>query len=151
MELAKPPLRIMFGDLRYGRLKRGNYLAYPLLATALSAFALLCIVLAIGSVAGLLTGSNGGAGELSGDSLRGPGFLMLAFIGLASMFVHANLSAKRYRDMGLNGWQTLLVLSLLMVPAYLVLGPGIPGILQALVFLSLVLIPTNRFNPGKSD
>lgn len=146
IESQKNVLLILFGELNDGRLDRGKYLAYSVLATVLAAFAMLCIMLALGSVAGLVSGSTGAVEVIMRDGLTGPGGFILLLLGIAFLFVHSNLSAKRYRDMGLKGWQTLLGVSLLLSLASLILGPTISGILQALVFLGLVLIPANTFS-----
>ena len=137
---------ILFGEFKEGRLDRGKYLAYSVLATVLAAFAMLCIMLALGSVAGLVSGSTGAVEVIMRDGVKGPGGFILLLLGIAFVFVHSNLSAKRYRDMGLKGWKTLLGVSLLMSLISLILGPTISGILQALVFLGLVLIPANTFS-----
>jgi len=142
MDLTNPLLLILFGNLKEGRLDRGN----SVLATVLAAFALLCIMLALGSVTGLVSSSPGVVEGFLRESMKGPGFFILTILGLAFVFVHSNLSAKRYRDMGLKGWQTLLGVSLIMSLVSLILGPTISGIIQALVFLGLVLIPANAFS-----
>ena len=48
-------LEIMFGDIREGRMSRAGYVAYSLLASVLTGFALMAIVLALGSVTALFS------------------------------------------------------------------------------------------------
>ena len=48
-------LEIMFGDIREGRVSRASYVAYLLLASVLAGFALMAIVLALGSVTALFS------------------------------------------------------------------------------------------------
>ena len=138
-------LHTLFGDLKEGRLARLPFLAYSILATVLAGFALLAIVLALGSVAGLFSGDTAAVEVFLRENMNEPGIFIILALGLALMFAHANLSAKRYRDMGLKGWKTLIWVSVLVTAASVLLDPFATGGLQFLVFLALALIPSGFF------
>lgn len=138
-------LEIMFGDIREGRVSRASYVAYSLLASVLAGFALMAIVLALGSVTALFSSDVSSVGVFLTEKFGGgPGLVILFALSLLLVFVHANLTAKRYRDMGLPGWKTLFAVSLgtgLLIGALPALGGG----LQVLLFLILLLMPSNAF------
>lgn len=140
-----PILEILFGDIRQGRLGRAGYVAYSLLASVLAGFALMAIVLTLGSATALFSSDVSSVGVFLTEKLGGgPGLVILFALGLLLAFVHANLTAKRYRDMGLPGWKTLFAVSLgtgLLIGALPALGGG----LQMLMFLVLLLMPTAAF------
>lgn len=129
-------LQVLFGDIAQGRLQRLPFLGYWLLAMLLAGLASLAIILLLGDVTMLYTAFLGEVRFDAQQQLTLPGLIGLLVVGVLLTFSHANLGAKRYRDMGLNGWVTFILASL-------ALGP--------LAWFFALVIPTDLFRRRTSN
>jgi len=69
----------------------------------------------------------------------------LWFIVTVAAFAGANLTAKRIQDIGLPGWRTVLAIALLVGLISAAVSQQVGNSLQFLIWLALVLVPTNAF------
>lgn len=109
-------LQALFGDIAQGRLQRLPFLGYWVLAILLAGLASLAIILLLGNVTMLYTTLLGETRFDVQQQFTLPGLVGLLLVGLLLTFSQANLGAKRYRDMGLNGWVTFILASLALGP-----------------------------------
>ena len=156
---------VFFGGWREGRLKRLPYLGYSLLL----------IVIPVAVVFGVFFLLNGFTGTLGNGSelLAGIGLIAMILVVLSALILlvaNLNITAKRFRDMGLPGWWSVAVMFLLaMVLQALFDGESmlanaemagsvgaqhsseitVTDIFNLIMFLILVLVPSGTF--GKKD
>jgi len=137
--------KTLLGDITNGRLKRLQYLGYSLLLDALMLGFGLAIVLAIGAGEQII----GGNLQLAQDRLREwftvPFFMVFIPISLLFLFAGLNIMAKRIRDTGLPGWWSILIILVLEFIASFVFSGQYRGGLYPLIWLALLLIPTDSF------
>ncbi len=138
-------LRVYFADLSDGRLNRLGYLAYWL---GLVLFVIV-ISVAAGLAIGLYEQTTGGGFPPTQDELVAqvgqPAMILFALVGVVLVFVSLNLQAKRLRDMGLPGWPVAAILVGINLAVSATLSEGAGAVLSGIVFLALVLIPSNTF------
>ena len=93
------------------------------------------------------------------EKLGLPFMLFMVVFMLALAFASMNIAAKRIRDMGLWGWTILLILAVIggavstLFPGEMTMIDGVgrmtpsmaSSALQTIVFLCLLLIPSNSF------
>jgi uncharacterized membrane protein YhaH (DUF805 family) len=134
-------LRILFGERTTGRLQRLPFLGFSIFASVIAALAMVIIALTMGGAAWLMSQDPLMARQYVHDHLTTPGFIAMLAIGLLLTFIHMNLSAKRLRDMGLQGWRTLGL--------FLLMGVGLAfffkeatGLFQFLGFMVLAVTPS---------
>ncbi len=152
--------KALFGEITDGRLARLPYLGYLLLISIIIFGAMFGVVALISSAENIM---DGNIQHIQTVLIQKFGMalviLMMAFF-LAMSFASMNIAAKRIRDMGLWGWTSILVLAVVggivatLFPGETVVlngsGQMIPSpvssAFQAVVFLCLLLIPTNSFS-----
>ena len=137
--------RTLFGELHEGRIARLPYLGYSLLTTVLAGLGWLGLALLLGDITALVSENSAALEVFMHDVAGKPLILLMVGFGLAISFAHANLTAKRYRDMGLGGWSTLISISLALALGAWVIGPILAGCAQGLVYLGLALLPSGCF------
>lgn len=74
-----------------------------------------------------------------------PVFIGLGIVMLLFSFAHMNLYAKRIRDIGLPGWWGVLVIILLSIALSLLVSAQFSNGVGTLIWLALLLIPTDTF------
>ena len=143
----------LFGDLRDGRLQRLPYLGYCLLVLLLVFAVGLGFVFIFGISEGLTAAITGGdvekAQQLLQQHLGGTAIVLLVVatlvIGTAISFANLNLQAKRLRDMGLPGWIAVAAIFALELVITATVGNQTASTLHLIVFLALLLIPSDTF------
>lgn len=151
-------LEIFFGAITTGRLERLPFVGYNLLLI------LVGILISFGLFA-ILGTPEGAAAQgrdlqaLLQEQMGWPLMGLFMILGLAFTFASLNLSAKRFRDMGLPGWWTLLgalALQLLissLFPGQVVMVDGLQevrssgpeALFQLLLLLVLIFTPSDFF------
>ena len=140
--------RMFFGELRDGRLARLPFLAWTMVLMLI----VLGFGLAIGAAIGIVQNTMGGdplhTEALLEELLATPFALLLPLIGLVVMFAQYNMVAKRARDIGLPGWLTVLGVLLLTGIAGATLSESAIGLINGLVGLALLLVPSDALRRG---
>lgn len=138
-------LRVLLREVRDGRLRRLPYLGYGLLLGALMAMVGFMLVVFLGGAATLTGADLQETQTRIGEHLGPVGVPLLAILGLGFGFAALNLQAKRLRDMGLPGWLTLAGIVLLEVGLSLAIAPQIGSVVNGIIWLALLLVPSNAF------
>jgi len=141
-------IKALIGDVRAGRLKRLQYLGYSLLLSLLVLGFGLAIALAIGAGEHII----GGDLEQAQNKLRGmftlPLMIVFAVVVPLFMFIGSNIMAKRIRDIGLPGWWTVLAVFIASGIVSYQFSENAGSGLSTLVWVLLVLVPSNALAKG---
>ena len=142
-------IKVLLGEVKNGRLVRLPYLGYSLLLVLLVTVFVAAVVMAIGAGEHLI----GGDLEQAQNKLRAwftlPFFIVFVlFFGLI-IFAGLNVTAKRIRDIGFSGWLGVLVIVLVTGVVSVVISEEASSGLHTLIWIALLLIPTNAFAKGK--
>ncbi len=109
---------IFFGGWREGHLKRLAYLGYSLLLIVIPVAIILGVLFLVKSITGDL--------NVFREVFRGSGgMIAMIFVGLFSLALLAanlNITAKRFRDMGLPGWWSVAAMFLLAMVVQVLFG-----------------------------
>lgn len=143
-------LNIFFGDITGGRLKRLPYLGYSLLVFLLLIGFVFAVILAIGIGEHLIGGDLQQAQAKLREWFTLPFLIIFGLVMVLVLFVSANLKAKRLRDIGLPGWWSVLVIVVLTGVVSAAVSNQSSNGLYWLIWLALVLIPSNTFGEGQS-
>lgn len=151
-------LKIFFGEVVSGRLKRLPFLGYYFLLNIIIIAIVLGGVFMLGMTEQLIGGNLQEVQAKIAQNLGLSAVIGGAILAIAIMFASLNLVAKRVRDMGLSGWWiTLATMLVLGVAGAILGGDGIQDpsmqnpytqvitILQAIFILFLLLVPSNAF------
>ena len=144
-------INALFGDVKTGRLMRLQYLGYSLLLSLLMFGFGLAIVLAIGAGEHIIGGDLQQAQDKLREMFTLPLMIVYAVVMPLFVFIGLNILAKRIRDIGLPGWLTVLVIIVLEGVASFAVSSGAGSGLHTLVWIALLLIPTDTFkdsSPG---
>ena len=141
-------LTALFGDITNGRLQRLPFLGYSVLVTLLFFGFVFGVVFAIGAGEKLIGGDLQQAQDTLAQALGIPFIIIFALFMAVMIFVQMNLMAKRIRDMGLPGWWVVLALVIVSGLLGSMVSEEAGGGFHSLVFLILLLVPSNAF--GKS-
>jgi uncharacterized membrane protein YhaH (DUF805 family) len=149
---------ILFGQVKTGRLLRLPYLGYSILLALIFIALGIGIGVAIGAAEHMVGGNLQQAQAMLMQQYGKPAILLVAVLGLALMFANLNLMAKRIRDTGLPGWWTVLIIVIASgILGGVTSGGAQPvsstqaaGGIHALVWLALLLIPSNLFSAKTS-
>ena len=144
-------INALFGDVKTGRLMRLQYLGYSLLLSLLMFGFGLAIVLAIGAGEHIIGGDLQQAQDKLREMFTLPLMIVYAVVMPLFVFIGLNIWAKRIRDIGLPGWWTVLVIIVLEGVASFAVSSGAGSGLHTLVWIALLLIPTDAFkdsSPG---
>ncbi len=163
---------IYFGDWSNGRLKRLPYLGYDVLLMVLAFAIVMGVIMLGGGFEGIMNPDL-----LAGMGVVVVIFFFLFFIAL--LVANLNIMAKRLRDMGLPAWGSvaaIIVISIvleMLFPAQQMemsavavntpdgvstamdtnasTGSVVSNLFNLIVFLCLILIPSNAFNKDKEE
>ena len=140
--------KVLLGDTRGGRLVRLPYLGYSLLLVLLMAGFVFTIIIAIGAGEHVI----GGDLQQAQDKLRAwftlPFFIVFGLFFMLILFAGLNIMAKRIRDIGLPGWWGVLIIAVATGVVSVVISDQASSGLHTLIWIALLLIPTNAFNRG---
>jgi uncharacterized membrane protein YhaH (DUF805 family) len=139
---------VLFGDIKNGRLQRLPFLGYSLLIFVLLMLVMMGIVLAIVGAEKFVGGDLQQAQAAIAQSLGIPFVVLFAIFMVVMFFIEANVMAKRIRDIGLPGWWVVLALAVIGSVVGRMVSEQAGGSFQMLVFVLLLLVPSNSF--GKS-
>ena len=138
--------KVLIGDIKDGRLVRLPYLGYSLLLILLSVGFVFAIIIAIGAGEHII----GGDLQQAQDKLRAwftlPFFIVFGLFFMLILFAGLNIMAKRIRDIGLPGWWSVLAIAVVTGVVSVAISDQASSGLHTLIWLALLLIPTNAFN-----
>ena len=137
------------GDVSNGRLARLPFLGYSLLVSVLLIGFVLAIIVAIGAGEHLIGGDLQQAQAKLREWFTLPFLIVFGLIIALVLFVSANLKAKRFRDIGLPGWWSVLAVVVLTGVVSAAVSNQASNSLYWLIWLALVLIPSNTFGKGR--
>ena len=143
--------KALLGEVKTGRLMRLQYLGYSLLLSLLMFGFGLATVLAIGAGEHIIGGDLQQAQDKLREMFTLPLMIVYAVVMPLFVFIGLNILAKRIRDIGLPGWLTVLVIIVLEGVASFAVSSGAGSGLHTLVWIALLLIPTDTFkdsSPG---
>ena len=163
---------IYFGDWSNGRLKRLPYLGYDVLLMVLAFAIVMGVIMLGGGFEGIMNPDL-----LAGMGVVVVIFFFLFFIAL--LVANLNIMAKRLRDMGLPAWKSVIAIIVISVILEILFpaqqmemsavavnapeganvamdmnaseGSIVSNIFNLIVFLCLVLIPSDTFNKNKEE
>ncbi len=138
-------LKVLFKDLHEGRLQRLPFLGYSFLLWLFALAAFIIIVIAFGAGEHLMVGNIQQAQEKLWANFSLPVFALSGILILLFSFAHANLYAKRIRDIGLPGWWGVLGIILLSITVSILVSAQLSNGLGTLIWLAILLIPTGTF------
>ncbi len=138
----------LLGDIASGRLARLPFLGYLLLLAALVIGFALAVGFMIGAGEQLIGGDLQQAQAKLAEWLSLPFMIVLGLVVAAIIFAGANIEAKRFRDIGLPGWWSVLAVIVLMAVVSDAISPQASNTLHGLITLALVLIPTDSLAQG---
>ena len=134
-------IKALFGEVKTGRLMRLQYLGYSLLLSLLMFGFGMAVVLAIGASEHII------GGDLQQDQLREmftlPVMLVMAVVMPLFVFIGSNIMAKRIRDIGLPGWWMVLAIFVVSGVVSYMISDEISGGLNTLIWVVLLLVPSN--------
>jgi len=156
-------LKVLFGDVKGGRLARLPYLGYIVLLVVISMAFVFGLIAIVGGIERMMGGDIQQTQAMLMQKFGIPGMILTMTVALLLGFANLNIAAKRFRDMGLPGWWTILGLVVVsLAVAFIFPGETIvqngqtimqaslpSSILQLVIFAVLLLVPGNAFG-GKS-
>ena len=140
----------LLGEIKEGRLVRLPYLGYSLLLILFVVVFAGVVIMAIGAGEHII----GGDLQQTQDKLRArftlPFFIVFGlFLGLI-VFAGLNIMAKRIRDTGLLGWWVVLAIIVGTGVVSVVISNEASSGLHTLIWIALLLIPSDVFTKGAS-
>ncbi|MGR9072955.1 MAG: DUF805 domain-containing protein [Gammaproteobacteria bacterium] len=132
-----------FGDTMNGRMSRLPFLIYSLILDLIVFVFGLLIAIVTDTFDDLMSGELKNIEDMLGQPLTTPYVVVFGLFTLLILFCAMNMTAKRFRDIGLPGW--VAVLSLIGIEAIvsIMLSQQNASGLHFLVWVALVLIPGN--------
>lgn len=143
-------LRRIFGDTRDGRLNRLEFLGGMAVLLLVGAVATLGVLLALGIPLDSLAGETPPDEEILAEGFSGTAALALLMLALTLLMGQLNLWAKRFRDIGLAGWWSVLAAVLVCALVGQLVSEAAGSALNFAIFLALVLIPGSVVGPTRS-
>ena len=137
--------KILFSDLKQGRLLRGPYIGYSLLLTLAMLVFVFATVFSIGVAEHIVGGDLTKAQQQLENWLAGPYILMLIAFSAAYLFASFNIMAKRIRDTGISGWWGTLVIVVIELAVSALITGGIASLIHIAITAAIVFIPSNYF------
>jgi len=166
-------LKIYFGEWGYGKLQRLPYLGYHILLMILVVAVIFAGIFAVGATENLMGGDLEATQKLLADKFGIIAVIFIAALMFIAMLGQVNILGKRIRDMGLPVVWTILGIIVLSMVLNLLFPPQevsmsalavqsddvaaatvsttvtttnmVTQIFNSLIFLCLVLIPSNTF------
>ena len=142
-------LTTLFGDIVDGRLHRLPFLGWMVALQLIVFVTTLGIVVAVFGAEALFQTDLEEAQHLLRQYLAGPFVLGIWALGLLYIFIHANLLAKRARDIGFAGWFFLAMVVVAYGLVYYLVSEKAATWLNLLAFVALLVLPTNLFSRTK--
>lgn len=138
--------KVLFGDIGSGKLFRLQYLGYSILLGLIG----MGIAIAIGASIGMAEKQIGGDLQQAQAQLLAqfgiPAIVLIGALFAILFLAHLNLMAKRFRNMGLPGWWTVLAVLLAGILLSSLISQNVSNILSTLVWLALLLVPAGAFS-----
>jgi uncharacterized membrane protein YhaH (DUF805 family) len=142
-------LATLLGQTRSGRLQRLPYLGYYALIVLLLVAAGVGVFLVIGATERLAGGEVAAAQQMIVGKFGVAGMIAIIAVFALLLLAQLNIAAKRARDIGVPApWLVLLGVLILVSLLSQWFGPQLAGVLNLLVFLALVLVPSNALGQG---
>ena len=143
-------ITVLFGEIRGGRLARLRYLGWSLFLGLLG----IVIAVGIGFATGVAENVVGGDIESAQNQLRSqfgfPAVIFVVVCFVVLLFCSLNLMAKRIRDIGLSGWWMVLAFMVFGAVISTLLSEQLGSLFHFLVWLALLLVPTDKLGRSAS-
>lgn len=137
--------RVLFSDLKQGRLMRGAYIGYSLLLTLAMLIFVFLTIFSIG-VAEHIAGGDLSKAQLQLETwLAGPYVLFLVLFSAAYLFASFNTMAKRIRDTGLPGWWGTLTIIIVELAVSILITGITASLIHLAITAAIVFIPSDQF------
>ena len=136
-------IKALFGEVKTGRLMRLPYLGYSVLLSLLMFGFVFAVVAAIGAGKHIIGGDLQQAQDQLREMFTLPAMLVFAVIMPLFVFIGANIMAKRIRDIGLPGWWMVLAIFVISGVVSYVISNDVSSALNTLIWVVLLLIPSN--------
>jgi uncharacterized membrane protein YhaH (DUF805 family) len=134
-------IRVLFGELQTGRLKRLPYLGYSVLLSVLMIVAGMALAYVAGIGEMLLAGDFEAAQAHMSENFSIVAVLLFIAVSLLFLFAGINIMAKRFRDIGLPGWWMVLAVIVVTGLVSVLVSDEASNILQTVIWIVLLLIP----------
>ncbi|NEV63808.1 DUF805 domain-containing protein [Thiorhodococcus minor] len=144
-------LKTLYGEILTGRLKRLPYLGYSLLLLLVVLLLAIGIDASIGLSERLASGEQVGTGALIWDELGLRGLVAIGLALAALTLAQINIAVKRIRDIGLPPWWALITIVVLGFFSAIIGGSQLASGVDLLVFLSLLILPTDSFGKYEGE
>lgn len=144
-------IKILFGEIKTGRLKRFAFLAYSLILQLIVFGTFLAIVVAIGAGEHLIGGDLRQAQEILREWFSAPFFFIFGLFMTLIGFAGLNLTVKRIRDTGLPGWWVLVAIFIVEIIVAIFMTQKTSANLHILLTIILLFIPSNTFIKKDAD
>jgi uncharacterized membrane protein YhaH (DUF805 family) len=143
-------LEKLFADVARGRLARLPYLGCLAVLGVSFVLAGLALGAGIGVAERLIGGDVAAAQKELQARLGGPFAIVIGLCLAVMLFAHANIAAKRLRDIGLPGWLALLAIVVLSVLLSGLVGAQAGTLWGSAVTLVLLLVPSGAVGASKT-
>ena len=144
-------IKALFGDVKTGRLMRLPYLGYSVLLSLLMIGFGFAVVAAIGAGEHIIGGDLQQAQDQLREMFTLPVMLVMAVVMPLFVFIGANIMAKRIRDIGLPGWWMVLAIFIISGVVSYMISNEVSSALNTLIWVVLVLVPSNALAKGTVD
>ena len=136
-------IKALFGEVKTGHLMRLQYLGYSVLLSLLMFGFGMAVVLAIGASEHIIGGDLQQAQDQLREMFTLPVMLVMAVVMPLFVFIGSNIMAKRIRDNGLPGWWMVLAIFVVSGVVSYMISDEISGGLNTLIWVVLLLVPSN--------
>ncbi len=138
-------MKTLFGEVLTGRLGRLPFLGGSVLLAVVTVAIGVGIGLAAGVAENMAGGDVGEAQAQIAERLGLPSLVLSGIVFGAVFLADLNLTAKRFRDIGLRGWWMVLAVVLLSMAISWALTPEAASGFHLVVFVALCLVPAGVF------
>jgi len=142
-------IKALFGEVKTGRLMRLQYLGYSLLLSLLMFGFGMAVVLAVGAGEHIIGGDLQQAQAQLQEQFTLPAMLVFAVVMPLFVFMGGNIMAKRIRDIGLPGWWMVLAIFVVSGVVSYMISDEVSSGLNTLIWVVLLLIPSNALTKGE--
>jgi len=136
-------IKVLFGEVKTGRLMRLQYLGYSLLLSLLMFGFGFVVVSAIGAGEYLAGGDLQQAQDALRERFTLPFILVFAVMMPLFVFMGGNIMAKRIRDIGLPGWWMVLAIFVISGVVSYRVSDNVSSGVNAAIWFVLLLVPSN--------
>jgi uncharacterized membrane protein YhaH (DUF805 family) len=142
---------MLFGNIIDGRLRRRPFIVWIVALQLFALTATLGVLLAVSGAEALLETDLEQAQRTLRPYLTGPFALGIGALGLLYLYIHANLLAKRARDIGFAGWFFLAMVVLASGAVSYLVSEKAANWLNLAAFAALLALPTDLFRRTKKS